>query len=105
MRRFRQTNPRVDEEFNDVDRRLTELRGGLLPVGTMVLWSGALAPSGWLLCDGSSYAVQTYPDLATTIEARGGTPSPDNENTFKVPTLNETSGESTVFNYIIKAVP
>jgi microcystin-dependent protein len=37
------------------------------PVGTVQDYAGATAPTGWLLCDGSSKATATYPELFTVI--------------------------------------
>lgn len=41
--------------------------GGVTPVGGMVMYGGASAPSGWLLCDGTSFLRTTYPALFTAI--------------------------------------
>lgn len=41
--------------------------GGLLPIGSIVMWFNPLIPNGWVFCDGSSYnttaGVITTPDL------------------------------------------
>ena len=34
------------------------------PAGVIAAFAGAMAPSGWLLCDGREYDRQTYPELA-----------------------------------------
>jgi microcystin-dependent protein len=39
----------------------------LVPAGAMMDFAGTVAPSGWLLCDGSSYATATYPNLYAAI--------------------------------------
>jgi len=44
-----------------------------VPVGTIVAFAGVAAPAGWLLCDGRSYARDTYPRLAAAVaDAWGG---------------------------------
>jgi microcystin-dependent protein len=37
------------------------------PTGMIVIHSGSTAPTGWLLCDGASYALATYSTLFSTI--------------------------------------
>ena len=43
------------------------LIGSALPAGTAVSFAGSSAPSGWLLCDGSSLLVADYADLFSAI--------------------------------------
>ena len=51
------------------------------PAGTILMYAGAgaSAPTGYLLCDGTTYQVSTYPDLAAVIGATGAS--------FSVPDL------------------
>ncbi len=37
------------------------------PPGVIVMYGGITVPSGWLLCDGSSYLISTYPNLAAAL--------------------------------------
>lgn len=53
------------------------------PVGSVIDFAGSSAPSGWLLCDGSSYGTSTYPDLYSAIGYTWG----GSGSTFKVPDL------------------
>jgi len=56
------------------------------PVGTVVMYAGAVIPGGWLLCDGTAYSSTnpTYSALFSIIStAYGGTPG----STFCVPDL------------------
>jgi microcystin-dependent protein len=38
-----------------------------LPAGSMVDYAGTSAPAGWLMCDGKSLPVSSYPDLFASI--------------------------------------
>jgi len=54
-----------------------------LPTGSITPFAVAAAPTGWLLCDGASYATATYPDLFAVIGyAYGGSGA-----NFNVPNL------------------
>lgn len=46
----------------------------VVPVGTIVAYGGASAPSGWLLCDGAAFDQNEYPELRRVL---GGTATPD----------------------------
>lgn len=46
--------------------------GGREPPGSMVMYGGVSAPTGWLLCDGTQYLIADYPDLAAAISTRFG---------------------------------
>jgi microcystin-dependent protein len=39
----------------------------LFPVGTILNWTTTTVPKGWLLCDGTGYAIATYPELYAAI--------------------------------------
>ena len=53
--------------------------------GTIVAFGGSVAPSGWLLCDGSAVSRTTFADLFTTIGTRWGIG--DGTTTFNLPDL------------------
>lgn len=60
--------------------------GGRLPAATIAGFAGALPqiPSGWLDCDGTAYAVPTFPDLFDALfDSFGG----DGSTVFNVPDL------------------
>jgi microcystin-dependent protein len=46
---------------------LTQGGASLVPAGVMSLYAGSAAPTGYLLCDGSSKLRTDYPDLFTAI--------------------------------------
>ncbi len=52
----------------------TVLQNALPPVGTIVAYGGSSAPTGWLLCDGSTFNATTYSSLNTVL---GGNTLPD----------------------------
>jgi microcystin-dependent protein len=43
-----------------------------VPTGAVVAWITGTAPTGWLLCDGSTYAYNTYPALGALRGASAG---------------------------------
>lgn len=45
--------------------------GTAVPTGTVMAYVGTSAPSGWLLCDGTSYLRTVYPSLATLLGCSG----------------------------------
>ncbi|MEA3288342.1 MAG: tail fiber protein [Candidatus Marinimicrobia bacterium] len=53
------------------------------PTGTTIMFTGAVAPSGWLLCDGNEYSTIEYADLFAVIDILYGA----GFGTFKVPDM------------------
>lgn len=71
------------------------LQNFLVPVGTIAMWGGAAAPTGWLLCDGTSttgYTTLAGIIGATTPDMRGRFPIGDNATL----TLLGTGGSTTI---------
>lgn len=66
-----------------VDTTLASFGG--LPVGTMVDFAGASAPTGWLLCDGAAVSRTTYASLFAVIGVVHGIG--DGTTTFNVPDM------------------
>lgn len=61
----------------------TWVRLGGTPAGSVVSLASATIPTGWLLCDGTSYQTSVYPDLAAVMNyAYGGSGA-----AFNVPDL------------------
>jgi microcystin-dependent protein len=57
---------------------------GLVPAGTILPFGGATAPSGWLLCNGASVAIASYPALNNAIGVLWGNPG---GGSFNLPNL------------------
>jgi microcystin-dependent protein len=55
------------------------------PVGSVMQFAGAAAPSYWLLCDGAAISRTAYPDLFTIIGTTYG--AGDGSTTFNLPNL------------------
>lgn len=84
---------------------------GSSPVGSITMFAGSTAPSGYLICDGSAISRTDYADLFTVLGTNYGTG--DGSTTFNLPnlkgkvpvgldsndtafdTLGETGGEKT----------
>lgn len=45
------------------------------PIGTIEMYGGTTAPTGWLICDGSEYAIADYPALYAVIGGNFGSAS------------------------------
>ena len=79
----------------DVDQTQIALKSdlasiGTSPTGTIVMYGGSSAPSGWVLCDGSSYnrTNQTYNNLFSVLQYSYG----GSGNQFNVPDLRGRVG-------------
>lgn len=62
---------------------VSSLVSNLIPVGSVISYAGPVSPYGWLLCNGNSYDVVTYPELFDLIGYTYGGSS----SLFKVPDL------------------
>jgi len=59
---------KVNIDLDTIDTILA----ALMPIGCMVDFTGAYAPSGWLLADGSLQSIATYPKLFAVLGVRFG---------------------------------
>lgn len=60
----------VDGVTSSIQSQINSLNSSVnqnTPSGTISIYSGASAPAGWLLCDGTSYASATYSTLFNVI--------------------------------------
>jgi microcystin-dependent protein len=58
---------------------------GVSPAGSMIMYGGATAPTGWLLCDGSAISRTTYASLFAVLSTTYG--AGDTTTTFNVPDM------------------
>lgn len=56
------------------------------PSGTVVMFAGPTAPTGWLLCDGSTVSIATYPNLFAAI---GTTYGGNGTSNFALPNMTD----------------
>ena len=59
----------------------------LVPAGSIQMYGGAAAPTGWLLCDGSTVSRAAYSTLFSAIGVAYG--AGDGSTTFKLPDLRQ----------------
>lgn len=71
-----------------VGQRIRDKTGEIMPVGAVLPFAGAVAPEGWLLCNGQSVEGEIYQDLAKVL---GGEEkkSFDENKSFNVPNYQE----------------
>lgn len=67
----------------------TEAASGTLdtPSGSVIMFAGSIAPTGYLLCDGSAYSRTTYAGLYAVIGTTYG--AGDGSTTFNIPDCRE----------------
>lgn len=81
-------NPSVAEINKVTDDNMNEIKDTIntnTPVGSISLFAGTTAPSGWLICDGSAVSRTTYANLFSVIGTTYGTG--DGSTTFNIPDL------------------
>ena len=64
----------VQENTYVLDSVLSSPSASLVPVGCVLPYAGSAAPTGWLICDGSTFSSTTYPALYAVL---GSTTLPD----------------------------
>jgi hypothetical protein len=82
--------------YGTLNQRFTDERPYFNPVGTVIIYAGSTAPTGYLLCNGTLYSQFTYPSLFSVIFNTYGGGFPN----FRVPNYNGAflrgSGSQTV---------
>lgn len=69
-----------------------------VPVGSIIMWPAPSAPTGWMVCDGSSISRSTYKELWNSIRETYG--SGDGFTTFNIPNLSNTFIKGTSPDYV-----
>jgi hypothetical protein len=64
--------------------------GQLVPVGSIIMYGGQTAPSGWLMANGASVSRVTYSALFAIFGTAFGTG--DGSSTFGLPNISSVSG-------------
>lgn len=92
-----QQTPGLVEELSGFYARLTSFLltahhengtqfGATLPIGSVSLWAGGTAPSGWLLCNGGTASRTTYRDLFLVVGTTFGVGN--GSTTFTLPSIS-----------------
>jgi microcystin-dependent protein len=50
-----------------VQKELVKPADSLNPTGAILMFAGSVAPTGWLLCDGTEYSKTLYPELSAVL--------------------------------------
>jgi microcystin-dependent protein len=75
----------ITDYVDDAIAAIPPPASGGTPVGSVIDYAGAAAPTGWLLCYGQAVSRATYSDLFTAISTVYG--SGDGSTTFNLPDL------------------
>lgn len=84
--------PTTNGDFEALKRQVEALERALANIeypGILKVFAGSIAPTGYLLCDGSSYAINDYPSLFVVL---GGLLSPygvPDSDHFNVPDIRD----------------
>lgn len=75
--------------FVDLGYATAEIKSVIVPAGSVTMFAGATAPTGYLLCDGTAVSRTLYADLFTAIGTTYGVG--DGSTTFNLPDLRGRS--------------
>lgn len=70
----------LTERVSGIDEAVGAIKPESVPVGTVLLWSGAMAPEGYVMCDGGVLSKADYAELYAVVGDsfnRGATPNGD----------------------------
>lgn len=92
-------------EFNNLEKIskadfLSDVYNLVFKTGMITPFAGSIIPSGWLLCDGSTYSILTHQNLYNVIGAEYGNRLPD--MSYSTTATNVVSSTIDYIKYIIK---
>ena len=94
-------------EYDKINKVLNLVAGGTLfadmPIGTIIVYGGATAPKGFLLCEGQNVSRTTYADLFKVIGTSFG--PGDGSTTFTLPSNTSTSPKKDMIKAIQTPIP
>ena len=76
-----------DTRPSTLDKRVANIEAELTPVGSLTMFAGAAAPSGWLFCNGAAVSRSTYADLFAVVGTTYG--AGNGSTTFNLPDLRD----------------
>ncbi len=93
------TGPKIAANAVTLAKLATDVANALNPTGVIQAYVGAVAPAGWLLCDGSAFSSTTYPALYALLNNTAFVP--DLRDRFVVgasatKTIRTTGGSATI---------
>jgi len=84
------TTPAINAtNLNNAENKIDEIDKYLVPPGTVSMYAGSSAPTGWLICNGSAISRTTYSSLFTAIGTAWGVG--DGSSTFNIPDMRESA--------------
>ncbi len=75
----------TEQNIKDIHTAINAIEPYIAPTGSVQMWAGGSAPTGWLLCDGATISRSTYANLFAVIGTTYG--AGDGSTTFLVPNL------------------
>lgn len=79
------TTPKIQDGSVTLSKLATDVMNAIVPTGMITAWAGDVAPTGWLICDGTAVSRTTYSTLYALVGNRFG--QGNNTTTFNVPDL------------------
>lgn len=78
-------SPGFSDRFAREDHEHQLISDSIFPIGSMIMFAGATAPSGYFICDGAAISRSTYSQLFTVLGTSWG--AGNGSTTFNLPDL------------------